>query len=129
MNRALAFVLVAAVAAISLPTQTFAEEGSKKMLRHVVIFKFKEDSSEADVKKIADAFAALPKKIDTIKDFEWGTDVSVEEKARGFTHCFIVTFADEKGRATYLPHPAHQEFVKLVGPHVADVLVIDFWAK
>ncbi|MCH2588187.1 MAG: Dabb family protein [Planctomycetales bacterium] len=27
-----------------------------------------------------------------------------------------------------MPHPAHQEFVKLVGPRVADVLVFDYWS-
>ncbi len=35
---------------------------------------------------------------------------------------------DEKGRETYLPHPAHAEFVKLVGPRVKDVLVFDYWS-
>ena len=76
-----------------------------------------------------DAFAALPGKIDAIVDFECGTDVSVEGKADGFTHGFLVTFRDEAGRAAYLPHPAHQEFVKLVGPHVDKVLVFDYWAQ
>lgn len=112
-----------------LASRATAEEGSTKMLRHVVLFKFKEDAGEEKVEAVVKAFAALPGKIDTIKDFEWGTDVSVEEKSKGFTHCFVVTFADEKGRETYLPHPAHQEFVKLVGPVVADVLVVDYWAK
>ena len=78
---------------------------------------------------MTDAFAALPKKIDAIKDFEWGTDVSVENKSAGFTHCFIVTFADEKGREVYLPHPAHKDFVKIVGPVLEDVLVVDYWTK
>ena len=57
------------------------------------------------------------------------TDISVEGKADGFTHGFVVTFETEKGREVYLPHPAHQEFVKLVGPRVEKVLVFDFWAS
>ena len=56
-------------------------------------------------------------------------DGSVENKSKGFTHCFLVTFRDEKGRAAYLPHPDHQAFVKLVVPIVDDVLVVDYWAK
>ena len=51
-----------------------------------------------------------------------------EQKSKGFTHGFIVTFKDTKGREIYLPHPAHQDFVRLVGPHLADVLVFDFFA-
>jgi hypothetical protein len=102
---------------------------SDKVLRHMVLFKFKETSSKDDVQQVVDAFRALPKKIDAIHDFEHGTDVSVENKSKGFTHGFLVTFRDEAGRDEYLPHPAHKEFVKLVGPHVADVLVFDYWTK
>jgi hypothetical protein len=70
----------------------------------------------------------LPQRIEAIVGFEHGVDVSVENKQKGFTHGFVVTFGDEKGRDIYLPHPAHQEFVKLVGPRVADVLVFDYWS-
>jgi lysophospholipase L1-like esterase len=98
-----------------------------KLLRHVVIFKFKDDTTAEQTQAIVDTFAALPGKIDAIVDFEYGTDVSIEGKADGFTHGFLVTFRDEAGRAAYLPHPAHQEFVQLVGPHVDKVLVFDYW--
>src|SRR4051812_37031302 len=63
-----------------------------KLLRHVVLFKFKEGTTDEQLDKITSAFAALPGKIDTIQDFEWGTDVGVENLANGFTHCFLVTF-------------------------------------
>lgn len=100
-----------------------------KKLRHFVLFKFKDDAKAEQVEAVVTAFGALPSKIDTIIEFEMGTDVSVEMKAAGFTHGFLVTFANEKGRETYLPHPAHQEFVKLVGPVIDKVLVFDYWAK
>lgn len=99
-----------------------------KLLRHVVLFKFKDDATKEQVTEIVDAFRALPKKIDAIADFEYGTDVSVENRAQGFTHGFVVTFRDEKGRETYLPHAAHQEFVKLALPKIDKVLVFDFWS-
>ena len=119
-------MIVAGIAGVS---ETCAAEKETKMLRHVVLFKFKADAGQEKIDEVTTAFAALPKKIETIKDFEWGTDVSVENKTAGFTHCFVVTFADEKGREVYLPHPAHKEFVKLVGPVLEDVLVVDYWAK
>ncbi len=101
----------------------------EKLLRHVVLFKFKEGTSEKDVKRITDAFAALPGRIDAIHSFEWGTDVSVENKAAGYTHGFLVTFRDAEGRKEYLPHPAHEEFKKIVGPHLAGVLVFDYFTQ
>jgi len=121
-------IVMSSFAALSADEKE-AEAKSGKVLRHVVMFKFKADASEAQIKSVTDAFALLPKKIDAIKEFEWGTDVSEENASKGFTHCFLVTFADEKGRAEYLPHAAHDEFVKSVKPLVDDVMVIDYWSK
>ena len=81
------------------------------------------------VQKVVDAFRALPKQIDVIEGFEWGTNVSTENLAAGFTHCFFVTFRDEKGRDAYLPHAAHKAFVKLVGDRLDKVLVVDYWTE
>mgnify|MGYP005861738671 CR=1 FL=1 len=100
-----------------------------KVLRHVVLFAFKENASPEQVRAVEDAFRELPSRIDAIADFEFGTDVSPEGKAQGFTHCFLVTFRDEAGRDAYLPHPAHQDFVKVLRPHLEKVLVVDYWAK
>jgi len=100
-----------------------------QVLRHVVLLKFKDGTSAADVRTVENAFSALPSKIEAICDFEWGTDVSVENRQKGFTHCFLVSFPSEGARAEYLPHPAHKEFGAILGPHLDDVLVIDYWVK
>ena len=113
----------------SLSIHAMAKEEKSPLLRHVVLFKFKDSVTEAQIKEVEQAFAALPSKIDAIVEFEWGTDVSVEGKAKGFTHCFFVSFKDKKGREVYLPHPAHQEFVQLVGPRIDDVCVVDYFAR
>ncbi len=94
--------------------------------RHVVFFKFKDSASAEQVKGIETAFAELAKKIDTVKGFEWGTNVSPEGLNDGFTHCFFVTFANAADRDAYLPHPLHQAFVERLKPWLADVLVIDY---
>lgn len=98
------------------------------LLRHVVLFKFKDDATSAQVDKIVEAFGELPSKISSIVDYQWGTDVSIEGKANGFTHCFLVSFADDAGRAEYLPHPAHKAFVELLLPSLDKVTVVDFVA-
>lgn len=87
-----------------------------KQLRHVVLFKFKDSSTPEDIKKVEEAFRALPSKIKEIKGFEWGTNNSPENLAQGFTHCFFLTFDSEKDREVYLPHPAHKAFGALLGP-------------
>lgn len=102
---------------------------SKGLLRHVVLFKFKDGTTPAQVKQVEDAFRALPGKVPEIAAFEWGTDNSPEKLAQGFTHCFFVSFRDAKGREAYLPHPAHKAFVEILKPHLDKVLVIDYDAR
>lgn len=106
---------------------TSAQQG--KLLRHIVLFKFKKEVTPEQVKEVEKAFGELPSKIDVIKSYEWGTDNSPEMLAQGYTHCFLVTFADEKGREIYLPHPEHKKFVELALPRIESALVVDYWAQ
>ena len=98
------------------------------MLRHIVMFQFKESSSKADVQKVVDAFRSLKSSIPQVAAFEYGTDNSPEGLANGFTHCFLVTFKSEADREVYLPHPKHKEFVEILKPHLEKVQVLDYWA-
>ena len=98
-----------------------------QVLRHAVFFSFKDSSSQEDVDGVVEAFRALPSKIDTIIDFAAGVNNSPEGKNDGFTHCFLLTFADAAGREVYLPHPEHKAFGDVLRPHMQDVFVIDYW--
>jgi hypothetical protein len=97
--------------------------------RHVVLFKFKDSATPEQVKAVEAAFKALPSKIDSIVDLEWGTNVSPEGKNDGFTHCFFVTFKDKAGVEAYLPHPAHKEFGAQLRPILDRVCVVDYVAS
>ena len=120
----LLFIMIASTASHA---QNRQNEG--QVLRHVVMFKFKDGASRADVKKVEDAFAGLAKKISLIKDFEWGTNNSPENLNQGLTHCFLVTFQSEKDRDAYLVHPDHKAFVEVLKPHLDKATVLDYWAK
>lgn len=100
-----------------------------KVLRHAVFFKFKDEASAEQVQGVVNAFRALPDRIPQIKAFEWGTDVSPEGLAQGYTHAFLLTFRSEADRDAYLPHPAHKEFGQMLGPVLDKVFVIDYWAR
>ena len=100
-----------------------------QVMRHVVLLKFKDSSTPAQVKTVEQAFSALPGKINTIIGFEWGTNVSPENLAQGFTHCYLLTFKNAADRDAYLPHPAHKEFGQILGPHLDKVLVVDYLSQ
>ena len=110
-------------------TNTSKMEKSEKLLRHVVLFSFKEESWKADIEKVQEAFSALPSKIPQIQGYEWGLNNSPEGLNKGLTHCFFLTFKSEADRAIYLPHPDHKAFGDILGPHLKDVLVVDYWTE
>ena len=132
MNRVLLLAtLIAALAMLSSQSasRTLAADSPTKVLRHVVMYKFKDTTTSEQVQQVVDAFAGLPKKIDAIIDFERGTNVSPEGKSEGFTHIFVVTFKDEAGRDTYLKHAAHDAYVQVVKDKREKVIVFDYWAQ
>jgi Stress responsive A/B Barrel Domain len=108
--------------------QAQAADGKEgKRLFHVVSLKFKPDATPEQIKAIEAAFAELKNKVPGVLTLDGGTDISPEKKAKGFTHCYVLTFASEKDRDAYAIHPAHKAFGALLGPVIADVMVIDFW--
>ena len=127
MNRIPLAAALALALLFSAGSSLRAEETGP--FRHFVSFQFKEGTSEDKINEIVAGFLALKGKIDTITDLEWGGTENVEPRNDGFTHSFLVSFRDRAGLETYLPHPAHQEFVKLLRPHLEKAYVFDYTAK
>lgn len=134
-NRAAALsVLLAGMAVVaalcaSRRLSVAQDKEASAPLRHVVLFKFKAETTPAQIDEIVAGFQALPKKIDGITAFEWGTNSSPEGLADGFTHCFVVSFKDAQARDAYLPHQAHKDFVAILLPRLDKVLVVDYLAQ
>jgi len=100
----------------------------ERLLRHIVLFSFKEEVSQAGRDEVRRRFASLPEKIPLIFSFECGGNNSPEGLAHGYEDGFLVSFRSEADRDSYLPHPAHREFGDFAGPLLKDVLVFDYWA-
>jgi hypothetical protein len=98
------------------------------MVKHIVIFKYKQGSSEEKIKQVTDAFRTLKSKIPGIVSFETGVNNSPEKLNKGFTHVYLVTFENEKARNEYLPHPEHKKFGELLGNLgvLEEAFVVDF---
>jgi hypothetical protein len=122
-------ILLFALTITAVTMLASAQNHPGKVLRHVVLFKFKDGTAATDIKKVEDAFRALPSKIKEIKSLEWGINNSPENLNQGFTHCFFVSFNSEADRAVYLPHPAHKAFGDVLRPYLDKVLVLDYWVQ
>lgn len=128
--------LIATVSVVSfLGLSSFAADAPAtppapgKVLYHVVAFKYKPGTTPDQIKEIDDALVALKSAIPGITSLHWGDNISIEKHDHGYTQTFILTFATEADRDTYLSHPAHKAFGKLAGPHFAEVFVNDFWSN
>ena len=79
------------------------------MITHVVLLRVKEATPKADVDRVFAALAALEGRIPGLLSFSGGPYASPEAMNKGFTHGFVMTFADAAARDGYLPHPEHEE--------------------
>lgn len=99
----------------------------KRVLRHVVLFRYKPEVTPAQLDEINRAFQDLQRQIPQIRDFERGTNNSPEGLDKGFTHGYLITFESEADRDAYLPHPAHKKFVEMLGGKLEEPFVFDYW--
>ena len=95
-------------------------------VKHIVLVKFLEATDASTVAALSRAFGELPSCIPGITSFEAGENVSPEGLSHGFTHAFVMGFADMAARDAYLPHANHLAFVERLKPCLADVLVVDY---
>ncbi|BFZ58205.1 hypothetical protein PYCC9005_005267 [Savitreella phatthalungensis] len=99
---------------------------------HVVMFKFEPGASEKAVTRVCEDFAALQSRcvyghVPYIVSIEAGKDCSIEGKANGFSHVYIVRFRSAKDRDYYCnDDPEHIRFKASLAGLVADAQVIDF---
>ena len=98
----------------------------KAMIRHIVIFRFKPDASQASKSELVSNLEALFDSIPAVQAFESGTNISKEGLDEGFSHVFLLTFKDEAGRDNYVEHAEHRRFVKENLTYVDSVLALDY---
>lgn len=96
---------------------------------HVVHFKFKSTATPTQIAQVEKDFAALKAQIPEVQSLDWGTDISPEKLADGFTHCWVLTFKNEKDRDAYIVHPAHKAFVATLKDVLEKPFVVDFIPK
>lgn len=85
-------------------------------VKHTVLLKLKPETPPAKISEIFQALDGLREKIPGLLDFSGGPYSSPEGLNKGFTHGFVMTFADEKSRDAYLPHPDHEVVKAMIVP-------------
>ncbi len=78
------------------------------LVKHAVLLRFKPEVTASQAAELLAAVGGLQAKIPGIVDFSGGPYSSPEGFNKGFTHGFVMTFADEQSRDEYLPHSEHE---------------------
>jgi Stress responsive A/B Barrel Domain len=88
------------------------------MFRHVVLFSWTQEATEAQQLAMADELRKLPAAVDTIRAYEVGPDAGVNPG--NFDFAVVAEFDDADGYRAYRDHPAHRTVVEqYVNPIVA----------
>lgn len=99
---------------------------SEKLLRHMVLFRFKEQAGAEQIAEAGNAFLALQDQINSLQDVEWRRAINTPAP---YTHCLIVTVRTEAGLQAYSEHPAHAAIGERYGHLVEDMVLLDFWTR
>lgn len=95
------------------------------MVRHVVMFTFKDGVTDAQVGEYLTAVSQLPSVVPGIRDFKVGRDVGVNPG--NFTMVVCGDFDSVEDYLGYRDHPEHQRVVKEIGlPIIAQRAAVQF---
>ncbi len=89
------------------------------MFRHVVLFSWTQDATQAQQEAMADELRKLPGAIDSVRAYHVGPDAG-QNPGKNHDFAVVADFDDAEGYRTYRDHPAHRAVVEqYVNPIVA----------
>ena len=95
------------------------------MLRHVVLFRLKEDAPEGTAQSIRKALSHLAQSIPDISSYSYGQDLGLREG--NFDLAVVADFVDEQAFKRYVDHPDHQAFIAdQLQPVLAERVALQF---
>ena len=95
------------------------------MLRHVVMFRFKDDAPSETWQSVEKGLARLPGSIDEIETYRFGVDLGLRDG--NFDYCLVAEFADAEAFARYAEHPEHRRFIdERITPVVAERVSVQY---
>ncbi|MCU0260230.1 MAG: Dabb family protein [Ilumatobacteraceae bacterium] len=78
-------------------------------IRHVVTFVWADGLGDEHVAQVTAGLAALPDLIPSIRAYEFGPDLGLNEG--NSSYAVTALFDDEAGYLEYRDHPAHRQFI------------------
>ena len=94
------------------------------MVIHIVMFRFKDENKEENLKEVTSRLNALVELIPTLNSMEVGLDFSRSERA--FDMSIYTTFDSKEALGEYAVHPEHLKVVELIKSVTLESKVVDY---
>ncbi len=98
------------------------------MVRHIIMFKFKDVKNEVDktkkLEKMKSAFSPMKSKIDVVQSYEIGINM----KNTDFSYDFVITseYKSWEDLEIYIHHPEHQKAIEICKYIEKEKAVVDY---
>lgn len=92
------------------------------MLRHIVLVRWKEGTTDAEKQAVRDALAALPAQVPEIRALTLGDDVG--RKANNWDMAAVLDFDDRDAFQRYLASAPHRAYAEGPGRAVGSLAVV-----
>ena len=95
------------------------------MLDHIVLFKFKPETTHDEVNKLTSQLLGLQKNIPEIISITTGKNFS--ERSKGYQQGLVVRLKNKTDLKIYQEHPSHQQVLEnWIKPLTEDILAVDY---
>ncbi len=94
------------------------------MVEHIVLFKMKPESTEAEKEELLRKLRSLEGKIEGIVSLSAGETFT--ERHKGYRIGLVVRFTDREALERYGPHPEHVPVKEYVAKVCEDVIAVDY---
>lgn len=95
------------------------------MIRHVVMFKFRDDADEAQRQAVHDAIATMPEATGVTEAYAIGPDLGLADD--NFDFAVVGDFADQNAYLTYRDNLEHRRIVSdIIRPAITNRAAIQF---
>ncbi len=95
------------------------------MVRHVVAFRFKADTTAEQRERVVAGLETLPGQIDDIRRYAFGPDLGLAEG--NFDFVVVGDFDDAAAYQRYAGHAAHQALIRdVIRPVLADRVAVQY---
>lgn len=93
-------------------------------LRHIALFRWKDEVTEAQIAEVEGLLGALPDAVPELRSYTFGRDAGISEGA--FDFAVVADVDDEAGFVAYRDHPDHQAALVVMRPLLADRAALQY---